>query len=324
MAERIPFAMAIGEHERGRALTEGRVQAEGLDLTVPTFQNDGERHDKFLAGEYDACELSMGIYLTAHERSSEFTAIPVFPNRRFRHSYIFINRDSGIRGPRDLAGKRFGINSWLNTASVWVRGMLQHDHGLDLRELTWVTASAPEVEGWQPPAGIRIEQPSRKAPLADLLVTGEIDALAAPTIIAPYRQGHPKIDRLFPKYQEVEMDYFRRTGIFPVSHAIVIRGSALEEREWIVASLWKAWQQAKHESYEYTKHPGHSNLAWYGAQQEQEREIFGADAWPYDVESNRRPLEAVTLYAYEQGLTKRQIPIEELFHPAARGPAPAV
>jgi len=313
MAE-LTLTLATGEHERARPLADGRVKPEGITLRTTMISDDGARHDRFLGGEFDACELSFAIYISRWESGADFAAIPVFFNRRFRHSFIYVNPGAGIRSAKDLEGKRFGISSWLNTASVWARGLLQHDYGVDLKSITWVTASAHDEPGWQPPAGFNLTPRPRRAPLPELLEQGEIDALVVPAVIS----GNPRIARLFPNFQDVEKDYYRRTGVFPISHTVVVRKAILDEHPWVAASLLNAAEQAKRAGYEYTSDPGHSNLAWYGAYMEAEREVFGDDAWPYGIEANRKPLEAFVGYAFEQGLAKTRPAIEELFHSSIR------
>jgi 4,5-dihydroxyphthalate decarboxylase len=312
---KLELTVATGQHERARPLAEGRVQAEGIKLTTLMFNDDGARHDRFLRkGDFDASELSFAEYIAAWDRGADFTAIPVFLNRRFRHSFVYVNTDAGIRTPKDLEGKKVGITTWANSAAVWVRGLLQHDYQVDLTKITWVSAR-PAPEGWTPPAGIKIVPSSKPGSRIDpeVLAKGEIDALIVPDVLSG-----PKISRLFPKYQEVEMDYFRRTGIFPISHVMGIRKAVLEKNPWVAASLFKAFQEAKKVAYEYADDPGHSNLVWYGAEAEREKEVFGHDPFPFGIEENRKVLEEFISYAVEQGLVKKRPTVEDLFCPGCR------
>ncbi len=312
----IPFTLATGMHERARPLAEGRAKPKGIDLTTVMLKDNGGRHDRFLKGEFDGCELSFAVYLTSWARKAPFEAIPVFFNRQFRHGSLYVNSRAGIREPKQLEGKRIGILSWLNSAALWARGMLRHEYGLDATRVKWVAASPPEVPGFELPAGIQVSSPPGDAPLTDMLVAGEIDALITPRTPA---RDHPRdIVRLFPKFQEAESQYYRKTGVFPMSHALVVRSHLLEQYPGLAESLFDACQQAKTLAFEYADDPEHSTLAWFAEAMEREADIFGANRWPYGIEPNRKSLEGLVTYAHESGLLPEKPAIDDLFHPSAR------
>ncbi len=221
----LSLTMATGKHERARPLAEGRVRVDGLDLTTLLFKDNGARHDRFMAGEFDACEISFANYLRSWSQQMPFTAIPVFFNRQFRHSSIYINANAGIREPRDLNGKRIGILSWFNTAALWARGALQHEYGLDLATVRWASGDAKDVGEPSLPAGVQIAA-ADGAKLVPLLLAGELDALITPR--TPSRDHAPTIVRLFPDYRTVEEAYYRKTGVYPTSHALVVRKALLD------------------------------------------------------------------------------------------------
>lgn len=310
----LSITMATGMHERARPLAEGRIDAEGLELTTIMLKNNGARHERFLAGEFEAAELSFALYLRTWSRQTEYEAIPVFLNRQFRHGAIFINADAGIRVPKDVEGKRVGVMSWFNTAALWARGVLQYEYGVDLAKVRWVSAEAGESAKVNLPAGIGMTD--APGPLVEMLLGGEIDALITPRTIA--RDYRPKVMRLFPNFREVESEYFRRTGVYPMSHVLVVRKPLLDRHPWLAKSLFGAAERAKEAAIEYADDPEHSLLSWFGAQWEEELDLFGPGAGPYGIEANRKTLETIIAYGGGSGLLAGKPTIEELFHPSAR------
>ena len=313
----LPFTLATGLHERARPLAEGRAKPEGLALTTVMLKDNGGRHERFLQGEFDAAEFSFALYLRCMAQGAGFAAIPVFLNRQFRHGSIYVNSAAGINQPKDLEGRRVGIMSWFNSAALWARGLLQHEYGLDLTRVEWVSGSSADTDGFDPPPGIRISAAPR-ADLVRLLLDGDIAALVTPRTIV--RQHRPKVARLFPDVEQVEAAYYRKTGIFPMSHALVVRTSLLDEHPWLAGSLGRACLTAKDMANEYADDPEHSTLAWFSPAMERETEVFGGDGWPYGIEPNRPTLEALVTYGYECGLLSNRPPVEDLFHPTARVP----
>jgi 4,5-dihydroxyphthalate decarboxylase len=256
------------------------------------------------------------MFLAARAQGRRWTGIPVFPHRRFRHSYVFIRSGAGIREPRDLAGRRVGVAVYMNSAALWVRGTLQHEYGVPLESITWVTGADEEIEDWQPPAGIRIERCPPGERLQNLLLRGEIDAQIFPDVLEAFRQGSGQVGRLWPNYKEVEQDYFRRTGIFPIMHVMVVRDEVLERDPWVATAVTKAFQRAKEACYAYIRDQRKSSLAWYGALWEEERALLGPDPWPYTFAENRATLETLLQYAHEQGLIPEPWAPESLFAPS--------
>lgn len=320
--------MATGDHERARFLESTHV--DSLKLDVHPFVDDAQRHMRFLAGEFDASEFSLSMYLGLRD---QFIAIPVFPNRRFRHSFIYVHRKSHIEEPKDLENKRVGLVSWSNTAAVWVRGMLHHEYGVDLTRIAWVGRRAPEVAGWQAPPGINfqvaekgpsLEQMLRarddKGPsLEEMLLARQVDAIILPEIIPAYREHHPDVRRLFEDYFPREQRYFKQTGILPISHAVVLRRQLAESHPELPKALWQAWVEAKRLAQQYADDPGHSGLLWYAYLREVEEAVLGPDPWRYNVGDNRLALETFAQYCFELGIIDRPVEdIEALFHPSVR------
>jgi 4,5-dihydroxyphthalate decarboxylase len=315
----VKFRIATGKHERGRPLAEGRVQVPGLELQSQMFKNNAERHDRFLNGEFDAAEFSMALYLRMWAQGADFAALPVFLNRQFRHGAIFVNAKSGIREPRDLAGKKIAVNSWFNTAALWARGVLEHEHGLDVKSIEWLTGEASEVGDASLPPGVKLKA-AEPTTLTKKLIAGEIDALITPRTPA---RNYAEIIRLFPDFKSAEEDYYRKTGVYPMSHAFVVRTKHLETYPWLAQSLFVACEHARKIAAEYADDPEHSLLAWYGADAERERQILGLNADANGIDQNRRALEKLLVYAHSSGVIPRLPAVEEVFHPSALVPVGA-
>lgn len=307
--------MGVGLHERARALAEGRVTVEGLELDVVMSNDDGGLHQEMLAGRFDACEMSLAKAVATCGVDRRFVAVPVFPNRRFRHSFIYVSSVSGIEAPRDLEGKQVACMQWANTAAVWVRSFLMHDYGVDLSRIEWVLAAAPdeELDARLKEKGIGFSVTPDRGKLVDQLAAAEIAALIVPSVIPPIRSGNPAVRRLFPEYKAVEQQYYRSTGILPISHVVVINRELWQQEPAVAAKVITAWEYAKRLSRDYTKHPGHSNLLWYGSLQEEERAFFQTDPWSYSIEDNRTALEAFMRFAWEQGIVPEVRPAESMF-----------
>ncbi|MDR7484888.1 MAG: ABC transporter substrate-binding protein [Armatimonadota bacterium] len=318
------LSLACGPYDRTEALRTGMVRPEGIDLVYIPIQSPPEIFARMVANaSFDASEMSCAHYLIHRSRGDcPFVALPVFPSRMFRHGYIFINAASGIRGPKDLEGRRVGVPEYSQTAAVWIRGLLQHEFGVNLEGIRWVAGGVnapgrPDVLVNLPDADVSIERVGDR-PLNDLLVEGAIDALIGARRPAALGRD-PRVQRLFPNYREMERDYYRRTGIFPIMHTVVVREGLYRRHRWVAESLYKAFVQAKawclaqmtfSSSLRYT-------LPWLHAHIEEMHEVFGADPWPYGLEANRPTLHALRDYLVEQRLVRSPFRIDEAFAPIA-------
>jgi 4,5-dihydroxyphthalate decarboxylase len=313
---------ACGSYDRTRALQDGSVQPEGIDLTYIAIDHPEEVFWRMLMHhEFDVAEMSLGSYVAGRARGDlPFIAIPAFVSRMFRHSAAYINVDSGIRRPEDLKGKRVGIPEYQMTATVWLRGILQTDYGVKPSDLHWYSGGQEhpgrrEKVPLTLPPDVRIERIPEDRTLSSMLEAGEIDALFAARMPSPFINRSPKVRRLFPNYREVESEYFRRTGIFPIMHTVAIRLDLYERHPWIAQSLFKALCEAKERCAKLLYDAGalRPMLPWAIDEYEEARALMGDDFWPYGLEANRKALETFVRYAYEQGVAARQIAIEELF-----------
>jgi 4,5-dihydroxyphthalate decarboxylase len=314
MSRKLELSFACGDYEITRPLMEGAVKADGIELTVLTGAGSRERHWRMARNnEYDICEFNACAYFMARDRDVRWAAIPVFLHRRFRHGFIFINTAKGIKEPADLIGRKVGGTNFQPAGSIWARGILEEYFGVPHKKLTWITERAEDIE-FTPPPGLKIEMIPREKSLDDMLVGGELDAMILPSFPRPFLKGDTRIARLFPNYKEVETDYFRRTGIFPIMHVTVIRQEIVDKHPWVAASLVRAFNDAKRIAYERVRNPRVVPLAWFSAAWEEQNEILGRDPWAYGLgPANRKNLEAAIRYTHQQGLIRREIPIAELF-----------
>src|SRR5919199_3942602 len=239
----LALSLACGDYDRTRALIDGAVQARGVALHVIPLSNAWTRHQRMLLHEeFDACELSTSSFLLDRDQSERFIGLPVFPYRMFRHGYVWCAARADIRAPADLRGKRIGVGMYQITTAMWVRGFLQHDYGVRPEDLTWVT-EMPELVPLRGTVRARIEQAPAGARLERLLLAGELDACIWVEGVPPGFAGSDAVHRLFPDYRAVEIDYYRRTGLFPIMHTVVVRGPLLAAHPWLAVSLVEAFRE---------------------------------------------------------------------------------
>jgi len=306
----LSMTLATGYHGRARPLWERRVDTGNLKLEVIPMADDGERHRRFDAGEFDAAEYSLGMYLSLKARNAPVVALPIFPNRRFRHAYIYVPSASTIRKPQELKGKVVGIPSYLNTCALWVRGILKDEYAVALQDILWrVGRAEPDVVA---PTGVRIEVLEGKKNLCSRLLAGEIDAAISPDAPQFEVQG---ARRLFAAAKEVEKAYYLKTKVFPIAHAVVVRRHLLDEHPWVAQKLFDIWNEAKRVGLEDDADPTYSNFAWIRDLWDEERALFGPDPWSYGISRNKAAIEALIRYGVEQGILKERVEPSALFYP---------
>jgi 4,5-dihydroxyphthalate decarboxylase len=295
------------------------VRPEGVDL-IPITLASPQRHWRMARHlEFDVCEYSLASYLAwLGAGSCPLTAIPAFPHRRFRHGYLFVRAGSGLRSPERLAGRRVGLRTWQTTAGLWLRGILQDEHGLDLHAVRWVTQDEEDLP-LPHLRGFAIERAPRGETVTDLLRQKKLDALIYPE--APPGLGDT-IVRLFDDPKQAEIAYFRRTGVFPIMHTVVVKRSLLAERPWVARSLLEAFRESARIAFQAMRNPRTISLAWSEQLVEEERQVLGPDPWAYGVEASRAALEAGVRYGHEQGFLPEPIAAESLFFPSTREEPP--
>jgi 4,5-dihydroxyphthalate decarboxylase len=312
---KLSLTAAFGNYDRTVPLQKGLVRPEGIDLNVLTLAPSEIflRMSRFQ--EFDVSEMSMGThcYLLG-TGESPFLGIPAFLSRAFRHAMVYYNVNAGIEKPEDLNGKRIAIREWGMTAVVWIVGILSEEYGLDISSVEWVALKEPRVP-IQMPGGTRIHRTSPGEDLSDLLDTGKVDAVLIHQPLACFAEGSPRVQRLFPDYKDREIEYFRRTGVYPIMHAVVLRKDIYAQHRWALRSIYNALIEARRLAMQALSNTQtlSTMLPLLPSAVDETRRIFGSDFWPYGMEANRPTLEKLVTYAHRQGLTPRRLNIEELF-----------
>ncbi len=317
---RLPITIATWDYDRVRALTDCRVKVEGCDVNYITMPVEECFERAFFHGEFEVAEIGFSPFLIALSRGpTPYVAVPVFLSRMFRHSAVYIRSDRGIEGPADLRGKTVGVPEYQMSAVMWFRGYLQDEFGIAPKDINWVQAGLenPGRRDKFPlnlPKGFPLVS-RNDASLSNLLAAGELDAVMSARTPSCYAEGHPKVRRLFPDYRAAERDYFKKTGIFPIMHALGIRRDIYESNKWLAASLYKAFLKAKRiADAEFAETTALKvGLPWVTAEYEATVAAMGPDFWSYGVEPNRKALATMARYSYEQGLAVREVAIEEMF-----------
>ncbi len=317
----LDLTLGCWDYDRVTALIDGRVRPEGINLRFLNMIVEETFFRMLRHQEFDVSEMSMSSYLVSLTKPERpFVAIPVFPSRFFRHSCIYVNADAGINVPKDLIGKRFGCPEYQMTAPVWIRGILSDHYGVPVDGPTYVTGgeetpNRSEKIPLELPESFRIERIGPDDTLAQMLADGRIDAFH--TARKPSTYDGVRVKRLFPDYVPVEQAYFRDTGIFPIMHVIAIRREVFEANRWIAMNLFQAFREAQRFCYDGLRETAalKGMLPWFNAHVEETLDMMGDDFWPYGVEKNRCTLDTFLRYHHEQGLSPRQLTVDEMFAP---------
>jgi 4,5-dihydroxyphthalate decarboxylase len=317
----VRISLACWDYDRTRAISEGRIQPEGLTVDYIGLPPEETFFRMARFQEFDAAELSLSTYVISRGRPQPpFVAVPVFPSRAFRHSGVYVRRGGPVERPEDLAGRRVGVAEYQLTANVWIRGILAEHHGLAVRDVTYVTGGLEnprriEKIALDLPDSIRVEPAPSGSTVGELLLRGEIDAIYSPR--APSILAAGGVTRLFENFPAEERAYFEATGIFPIMHVLAIRSDVYERDRWIARSLLKAFSAARDEAIEALHEVAalKVSLPWAPAHAEDARELMGDDFWSYGVEPNRHVLAKFLEYAHDQGLAAADQTVDSLFAP---------
>jgi len=315
----LELSLACQVTDRTRALVDGRVSIDGCRIHFVHAPAEEIFQRAFRRSEFDISELSMGTHLlTTANGKSEYIGIPAFVSRAFRHSAIYVRRDR-IRDVDSLRGARVGVPDFQQTAGIWVRGILADEYGIDSREISWVTGGMEQpgrlarVPSELSP-GIRIENIGANDTLSQLLADGRIDALIAPKPPSCFGKV-AEVGRLFADYRSAEEAYFRKTGLFPLMHAICVRRSLADKHPWLPVNIYKAFLRAKDLALEEmaiydtlrVSHP------WIVPEMDSVRALMGPDSWRYGIAENEPELRRLIAYARRDGLIQDDVPLERLF-----------
>jgi 4,5-dihydroxyphthalate decarboxylase len=320
----LSLTLAIEDYDHVRDLMTGAIKPNGIDLTCLQFQVE-ETFFRFAnAYEWEVSELSLAKFCSLRsQEDSPIVGIPVFISRMFRHSAFYIRSDGKIKTSADLKGGRIGVPEWTQTATVYARGWLHHEGGAKLNEVEWVQGGVNqpgrlEMGKTQVPEGVTITPVSDRS-LSEMLLEGELDAVISARPPDVFLSGDGRLQRLMPNHREVELEYFQRTGVYPIMHTIAIKRDVYERNPWIAVNLMTAFELAKEKMVERMSDINVSRipLPWLPDTYEKTKAEFfpDCDYWPYGIEGSRKTLEAFLAYCDEQGVTHRKMTPEDLFVP---------
>ena len=329
-SDQLPITVAGYEYDRVHALMDGRVQIEGCDTHFEAGLIGGMNTHAFSGPQTrEVTEIGLTPFILAYANDNfrDYTLIPVFPLRVFRHKSVFIRTDRGIEKPEDLRGRKIATPGYSSTSLVWIRGIIQDEYGVAPEDVQWVVSSkdssAKDTGGASKlenvlPRGLSVSAGPAGLDESDLLESGEVDALYHAAEPRAFTEGHPKVARLFPDSRATERAYFAKTGIFPIMHAVAIKRDVLEQNVWLAEAVFNAYSQAKQLTYDYLSKEAwyKTSLPWVSQEIEDTRALMGTNYWPYGIGPNRNALTTLFRYSYDQGLSSRNLTIEELFHPS--------
>ena len=317
------------EFDHVRPLIDGDVQIAGCNTTFqPGKIGDLNTHVFSGSRTLDVTEIGLSPFMLAYANDGfrDYSLIPVFPLRLFRHKSVFIHADRGIEKPQDLKGRRVGTPGYSSTSLTWIRGFMKHEYSVSPEDIEWVVSAADSSAGdvgkasaqeQTVPDGISISTGPAGKDESDLLLDGEVDALFHAAEPKAFTAGHPKVKRLFGDPRAVEQAYFRRTGIFPIMHAVAMRNDLIDAHPWLPKAVFEAYSQAKRRRYEAMRMEWLlGTLPRYGQELDETRALMGENFWPCGIAENETTLNALFQYSYEQGLAKKRLTIDELFHPS--------
>lgn len=328
MAPAAKIRLACRNYDGTNAILRGIVSAPGLDIQVTEKDEVAGMFAGLFKGEYDVSEMSLGelIYYTSRGKA-EFVGIPVFPSRMFRHGFIFCRKTAGIQKPADLSGRKIGFIRWVQTAAIWMRGMLIEQYGVSAQHSDWYAASMHHWDDADPGAGVTPRDGSaiRWIPgegrntserACRALFEGKLDALGVTETQLPLLLAHRDVRPLFENAHDVEADYFRETKILPIMHVIAIRKETVAKQPELALQLFHLFSEAKHWARKWRRSMPSLVEAWPQHHLEEEQQVFHTDPWAYGLEANRHVIEKFLSYCHAQGVSEREITAEELFHPS--------
>jgi len=326
---KLSLSVAGYRYSRVEALVDGRVTIEGSETHFEAAKI-GDMNNNVFSGpqSLDVTEIGLHPFMLAFANDGfrDYSLLPIFPLRVFRHKSVFIRTDRGIERPEDLRGKKVATPGYSSTSLTWIRGIIEDEYGVSPEDIRWIVAAkdssakdAGKVSKQENvlPEGVRIEPGPEGMDESDLLESGEVDALFHAVEPRAFKQGHPKVARLFADYKSTERAYYAKTGIFPIMHAVAVKRQLLEHNPSLVEAVFNAYSQAKQKDYEYMASLAwiFDSLPWYGRELEETRALMGDNHYSYGIGPNRKTLEALFRYSHQQGLCSRELNVEELFDP---------
>ncbi|MDL9946768.1 4,5-dihydroxyphthalate decarboxylase [Gordonia sp. ABSL11-1] len=324
----LPLRIGGYRYEHTRALFDGKIPIDGVQPTFVSSALISDVFEQMAGGELDVAEYGFTYFLRSWDTpESPLVALPIFPNRNFRHEALFVSERSGIGRPEDLAGKTIGeFALWGHDPGVWMKGILADEYGVTPEQCRWVIGGTdfpiPSFD-WIPqpvPDGVDVRHAPEDATLADMLESGEIDALLSVDVPKALLNGSTTIRRLFPDYPSVERDYYHRTGVHPMMHVVAIRREIVAEHPEVARALYDAYCTDKDRLQDYYRDQASKQhmgviTPWFSALFEENRRVLGEDWWPYGVERNRKAVDTFLRYHHEQGLSRTLLTSDDIFTP---------
>ncbi|MCH7482883.1 MAG: hypothetical protein IIC31_08670 [Chloroflexi bacterium] len=327
MSNKLSLSLAFGPNPRSQPILDGTVAPEGIELACSEVGAGELFHRQLTHQEFDVSEMSISsLLLITAQGNSPWVAIPIFSTRTFYGTQAIVRRGAGIEKPSDLKGKRVGVNEYQQTAALWARGFFQHEHGIAPTDVEWFMERTEEYShqgatGFQPPPGVRLNHIPAASSMAQMMLDGELDA------IYHYFWGgggmnrssvdlfvHDDMRMLFPDPEAEGARYYRKTGVFPFNHTVILRRSIYEQHPWVARNLLEAFETAKQRSYAAARALNQPYLAT-GLLPPEARAASATDLFPYGLAANREVVELAARYSHEQGLTPREVAVEEVFAP---------
>lgn len=328
MASPVKIRFASRVYDGTLPILRGRMGLSGFDLEISEMEDVPEMFAGMFQGRYDVSEMSLGELIFYSSRGkADFVGVPVFPSRMFRHGFIFCRKGSGIRSPAELSGKRIGFIRWVQTAAIWMRGMLVDEYGVSAKDTRWYVASmhhwddadpGASVEprdgsaiGWIQSNGKNISERACRA-----LFDGEIDALGVTESQLPILLTNDGVQRLFENFRDVEAAYYRKTKILPIMHVLVLQTNLAGQHPELPEKLFRLFSESKRWAQRWRRAIPSLLEAWPNSYLDEEQKIFQTDPWAYGLEANRHVLDKFLSYCDQQGITARSLAAEDLFHPS--------
>ena len=306
----LEISLMVAHYDRTDAFFSGEVSIDKVDLKVFPPPSQGAACYKPVYEMFDVAEMSLSWYVMARCRGEPLIALPIFPLRMFIQPYIYCGTSSQIRTPAELKGKMVGMEQYRFTVGLWARGILQEHHGVRPSDIFWVT-SDPEDAGYRIPPKINVRVQDKT--VESLLLDGELDALIAANVPQSYRAGDPRIRRVFGDCRLAVQEYFEKTGIFPITHTLVMKESRFRNCPWIVDRLSNAFDEADRVSRQKYQYPKRFSFPTAVLFLEEEEKRFGKNRWGHGLEPNRHILEKFVEYAQDQGYISFRPSVDELF-----------
>lgn len=325
----IHLKMTGYDYPRLRAIYDKKVEIKNCTYDIKKSGGIGDMNTNAFTGpqSFDVTEIGMVPFILSYANDGfrDYSLLPMFPLRMFRHKSIFIRTDGDIKKPQQLIGKKIGTPGYSSSSLTWIRGMLQDEYGISPNDIHWVIANKDSSAGISGqvsknenliPKGITISKGTPGKDESELLLSGEVDALFHAIQPKAFVEGNPNITRLFKDSKKTEQEYFSKTGIFPIMHAVAVKKELLDNNPWLAESLFNAFSESKTMDYNFMTKLGwaYDTLPWYGQEYEETKKVMGINFWPYGIEANRLAIETLCRYCYEQGLINEEVKLEDLFH----------